>query len=174
MKNIFAVALAALVTFAGPAAAIQASATAKDAGVRKRNGPTTIRARRSTVVVFAPRRWAAEAKTNEGTAELVAHVSFAVEDVKRCKGATSIDVRMVFADRLVLAVDGQHHDVDLSSKFPDAAGAYLLKPDGKMCVITTPKDTAFLGDLLSHAVGEFFDVQACLQQGMSDPCGGGG
>jgi hypothetical protein len=131
-----------------------------------------IRVRRPTVVVFAPARWATEAKTNEGMSEMVAHVWFAIGDVKECKGATPIDVRMVFADHLEIDIDGQHDDIDLATRFPDSAGAYLLKPGKKMCVITTPNDAAFLGDLLSHAVGTFFEIPACLREGMSDPCGG--
>ena len=82
---------------------------------------------------------------------------------------------MVFADRLDVDIDAHHDKIDLARRFPDSAGAVLLKPGTKACAIATPKDTAFLGTLLSHAVGKFFDVPTCLQQGMSDdPCGVGG
>jgi hypothetical protein len=174
MKKILAAALATLITLGGSVAVDNTLTAAKGLNIRRENRPTTIRARRPTVVVFAPASWAADAKTSQETAEMVAHVSFAVEDVKRCKGAAVLDVRMVFADRLLVEIDGRHDGIDLARKFPDTAGAYLLKPGKKTCAIATPKDTAFLGDLLSHAVGTFFAVPACLKKGMSDPCEGGG
>jgi hypothetical protein len=88
MKKILAAALATLITLGGSVAVDDALAAAKGLNIRRENRPTTIRARRPTVVVFAPASWAADAKTSQETAEMVAHVSFAVEDVKRCKGGS--------------------------------------------------------------------------------------
>jgi hypothetical protein len=174
MMSVLTASLAMLVTVAGSNPRKHALATAKDTGRTKRGGSVSIRARRSTVVVFAPASWATDAKTDPGTVEMVAHVSFAVGDLKRCKGVAPIDIRMVFADRLEVNISGRHDDIDLARRFPDSAGAVLLKPGKKICAFATPHDTAFLGDLLTHAAGKFFDVATCLQQGMSDPCGEGG
>ena len=112
-----------------------------------------------------------ESKSDQGAVEKIAHVRFAVDDVNRCKGATRIAIRMVFADRLALTLDGRRTAIDLSHKFPDSAGAYLLRSGKKPCAIATPNDTASLGDILSEAVGEFFEVPGCLQKGISDVCG---
>jgi hypothetical protein len=118
-----------------------------------------------SVVVFAPAQWELDAKSDEGTREEIAHVRFAVGDVNRCKGAARIRVRMVFSERLVLPRDHGRTEIDLSSRFPDSAGAYLFRPGKKPCVLATPNDTAFLGEKLSQAVGEFFEVPECLQEG---------
>ena len=172
MTSVLTAILALLVTVAGSNS--HKNAVAADTGRTKHGGSVSIRARRSTVVVFAPASWATDAKTDPGTVEMVAHVSFAVGDLKRCKGVTPIDIRMVFADRLEVNISGRHDDIDLARRFPDSAGAVLLRPGKKICAFATPHDTAFLGDLLTHAAGKFFDVATCLQQGMSDPCGVGG
>ena len=139
----------------------------------KRARTTVVQVHRPTVIVFMPSQWALDAKSDDGAVEMIAHVRFAVDDVNKCKGATPIAVEMVFGDRLAVTLDGRRKAIDLSLKFPDSAGAYLLRSGKKSCAISTPKDTAFLGDILSHAVGEFFDVPGCLQKGMSDVCGAG-
>jgi hypothetical protein len=61
--------------------------------------------------------------------------------------------------RVTLA--GRRTTIDLSRRFPDSAGAYLFKPGRRPRALSTPDDTAFLGDIVSATVGEFFDVQAC-------------
>lgn len=132
---------------------------------------TVIDVRRPAVIVFAPSQWELDSESQAGVLEMVAHVRFAVDDMNRCKGATQIAVQMVFADRLALTFDGRRKVIDLSRKFPDSAGAYLFRPGRKPCSIATPGDTAFLGDILSEAVGEVFDVPMCLQKGMSKVCG---
>ena len=98
---------------------------------------------------------------------MIAHVRFAVGDVNKCKGPARIAVRMVFANQLAVTLDGQRRVIDLAGKLPDSAGAYLFKPDKKPCALATPGDTALLGDKLSQAVGEFFQVSECLQEGWS-------
>jgi hypothetical protein len=148
----------------------RASTRAAEKSASKAARTTVVRVDRPTVIVFAPPQWALDSKSDEGTLETIAHVRFAVDDVNRCKGTSRIAVGMVFADRLEVTLDGRRKVIDLSRKFPDSAGAYLLRPGKKPCAISTPRDTAFLGDLLSQAVGEFFDVPRCLQQGMSEVC----
>jgi hypothetical protein len=131
---------------------------------------TVVHVDRPTVIVFAPPQWVEDAKSNEGAVEMIAHVRFAVEDVNRCRGETPIAVRMVFADHLTVTLDGGRKAIDLSRNFPDSAGAYLFRTGKKPCMIATPMDTAFLGYILSHAVGEFFQIPGCLQEGLSDVC----
>lgn len=138
-------------------------------GIAAKRSETIVRVDRPTVIVFAPPQWKEDAKSSEGAVETIAHVRFAVDDVNRCKGSTPIDVRMVFADRLTVTLDGRRRVIDLSSKFPDSAGAYLFKPGKTPCALATPNDTAFLGDRLSQAVGQFFEVPVCLQKGWSGP-----
>lgn len=139
---------------------------------RRRQGirTTVVDVRRPTVIVFVPPQWAQDAKSSEGTVEMIAHVRFAVGDVNKCKGTTRIAVRMVFADRLALTLDGKRSVIDLSSKYPDSAGAYFFRPGKKPCSFATPNDTAFLGYKLSQAAGEFFEVPGCAQQGVPDVC----
>jgi hypothetical protein len=128
---------------------------------------TTLHVRAPTVIVFVPPSWGMAAKANEGEREMIAHIRFAVGDVNKCKGLARIAVRMVFADQLAVTLDGQRTVIDLAGKFPDSAGAYLFKPGKKPCAIATSDDTAFLGTKLSQAVGEFFEVSECLQEGWS-------
>jgi hypothetical protein len=137
---------------------------AKDSASR-RGKTTVVEVHRPTVIVFMPSQWALDAKSDEGAVEMIAHVRFAVDDVNKCRGTTAIAVRMVFADRLALSLDGHRTVIDLSRKFPDSAGAYLLKVGKKPRTLATPKDTAGLEDILSRAVGEFFDVPGCLHEG---------
>jgi hypothetical protein len=170
MTRIPTIVLATLLVVATPVTAGRTSARAAEKSASKPTRTTVVHVDRPTVIVFAPPQWAVDSKSDEGAVEMIAHVRFAVDDVNRCKGATRIAVQMVFADRLALTLDGRRTAIDLSRKFPDSAGAYLFRSGKKPCAISTPKDTAFLGDILSHAVGEFFDVPGCLQQGLSDVC----
>jgi hypothetical protein len=163
-------AAAFLLVVAVPATAEHASALGAE---KSKPSQTVVHVDRPTVIVFAPPQWKEDA--SEGGVETIAHVRFAVDDVNRCRGETPIDVRMVFADRLAVTLDGRRKVIDLSRRFPDAAGAYLFKPGKTPCAFATPNDTAFLGDKLSQAVGQFFEVPACLQKGWSRPvCGGAG
>jgi hypothetical protein len=170
MPRIFTFVLATLLVVATPVTADHASALAAAKGASKPAKTTVVDVDRPTVIVFAPPRWVVESNSDKGAVEMIAHVRFAVEDVNNCKGASPISVRMVFADRLAFSFEGRRTVVDLSRKFPDSAGAYLVRPGRKPCAIATPNDTAFLGDLLSRAVGEFFDVPGCREKGSSDVC----
>lgn len=173
MTRIPLISLTALVFVSASTAADCPSALAT-AKATKRTRTAVIHVDRPAVIVFAPPQWERDAKSDEGTREMVAHVRFAVGDVNRCKGAARIAVRMVFADHLALTGDGRDRDIDLSSRFPDSAGAFLFKPGKEPCSLATPRETDFLGDTLSQAVGEFFGVRACLQEGWSGPvCHGG-
>jgi hypothetical protein len=130
---------------------------------------TVVNGARPTVIVFAPPEWARAAGSDEGTVEMLGHIRFAVGDVNKCKGAKRIAVRMVLTDRLAVNLGGKRLNIDLAQESPDVAGAYLFRPGRKPCAITVPNDTAFLGDKLSQAVGEFFEVPGCLQQGWPTP-----
>jgi hypothetical protein len=157
--------LATLFVAATAVATGRRTALAAEKITSKRARTTVVQVHRPTVIVFVPPKWELDAKSDAGAVEMIAHVRFAVDDVNKCKGATDVTVRMVFADRLALSLDGQRTVIDLSSKFPDSAGAYLLRSGKKPRAIATPNDTAGLGDILSHAVGEFFDVPGCLHAG---------
>lgn len=166
MKRISPSAVTCLVIAVSTAIAAHTLAHGAEKLASKRS-QTVVHVDRPTVIVFAPPQWEQDAKSSEGAAETIAHVRFAVDDVNGCKGSAPIEVRMVFADSLAVTVDGRRKVIDLSRKFPDAAGAYLFAPRKKSCVLTTPNDTAFFGDKLSQAVGQLFQVPACLQKGWS-------
>lgn len=146
---------------ANPLAAAQGPMSAKS----KRRTTAVVQVHGPTVVVFAPPRWELEAERDPGAVEELAHVRFAVADVNSCKGTTALTVLLVFASRLALRLDGRRTVIDLSRKFPDSPGAYLLKPGKKPRALVTPNDAAGLGDILSRAVGEFFGVPGCLRAG---------
>jgi hypothetical protein len=165
MTRTTAIILAALFLAATTGAAGRTSALAAEKITSKRARTTVVQVHRPTVIVFVPPKWALDAKSDHGAVEMIAHVRFAVDDVNKCKGATGIAVRMVFADRLALTLDGQRTVIDLARTFPDSAGAYLLRSGKEPRAIATPNDTAGLGDILSRAVGEFFDVPGCLHEG---------
>jgi hypothetical protein len=154
--------LAILFATATTVATSRRSAVAAERVAAKRAKTTVVEVHQPTVIVFAPPQWELDAKSDKGAVEMIAHVRFAVDDVNKCKGPNAITVRMVFADRLDLTLDGQHMAIDLSRTFPDSAGAYLLKSGKKPLAIATPKDTAGLGDILTRAVGGFFDILGCL------------
>jgi hypothetical protein len=165
VKRTSAIILTTLVVAATIVATRTTALAAKDIASRRAKTTVVVEVHRPTVIVFMPSQWALDAKSDEGAVEEIAHVRFAVDDVNKCKGTTAIAVRMVFADRLALSLAGHRTVIDLSRKFPDSAGAYLLKLGKKPRALATPKDTAGLGDILSRAVGEFFDVPGCLHEG---------
>ena len=167
MGRIPVISLATLIMVSASATLDWTPVVAAEKSPSKRVRTTTVHVRGPTVIVFVPPSWEVEAKAHEGAREMIAHVRFAVEDVNKCKGSARISVRMVSADQLALTLDGQRRVIDLAGKFPDSAGAYLFKPGKKPCAIATSDDTAFLGTKLSQAVGEFFEVSVCLQEGWS-------
>jgi hypothetical protein len=175
MERIPITSLATLIVVAAFATVDCRSAAAAEKNPSRRVRTITVKVRGPTVVVFLPPSWGVAAKTDGGAREMVAHVRFAVGDVNKCRGPARIAVRMVFADRLALTLDGQRSVIDLAAKHPDSAGAYLFKPGKKPCAVSTPHDTAFLGDTVSQAVGEFFQVSECLREGWSSMvCPGAG
>jgi hypothetical protein len=154
----------AMLVAATTAAAERKSALAAEKVAPKHARTTAVQVDRPTVIVFVPPQWALDAKSDAGAVESIAHVRFAVDDLKKCKGTADVDVRMVFADRLALSFEGKRTLIDLSRQFSDSAGAYLLRSGKKPRAIANSDDTAGLGDILSRAVGEFFDVPGCLHE----------
>ena len=103
----------------------------------------------------------AEIQSDQGMGDDVAHLQFALAEVKRCLGALPVTVRLAATRRIELEDEGKVTTLLIP---PDAArdiGAVLVRPGAEPLVVDGREGRATLNLRLAEAAAAYFDAPAC-------------
>jgi hypothetical protein len=121
----------------------------------------TIQVTGPVVVGFFPPVTDSEIENEPGTREGIAHLQFALSDVARCLQGLPVTVRLELTRVLVFESGGKRTVARIPGDWPQAVGAYLVRPGAAPEVVYAQAGPSSLGILLPNAAAEYFGVPAC-------------
>jgi|GEM_PF-3583829 len=112
----------------------------------------------ATLVVFAPPSMPAE--TDDGSAEALAHLQFAVEDTQRCLKPKKIKLVHFFAD-VVVVRNGAKVETFPVHRLDQAIGGILVEPGRDARLVVSEVGPSSLQRLLPDAAADYWGAKAC-------------
>ncbi len=111
-----------------------------------------------TIIAFAPP--SVETATDEGSAEAIAHLQFALDDISRCASSRKIKVVILYADAIEMHDSAGARSLAVN-RFGQGIGGVLVAPGRQPRVVASKEGPSMLQQLLPEAVAAYWGVEAC-------------
>ncbi|WP_146165783.1 hypothetical protein [Stenotrophomonas panacihumi] len=113
-----------------------------------------------TIVAFAPP--SVETATDEGAAEAIAHLQFALDDVSKCASSKHVKIKVVFvyADAIEMRDSGTTRALAVN-RLGQGIGGVLVAPGRQAHVVASREGPSMLQELLPEAVSAYWGIEAC-------------
>ena len=103
----------------------------------------------------------AEIQSDQGMGNDVAHLQFALAEVKRCLGAQRVTVRFAATRRIELDDEGKLTTLLIPPDPPRDIGALLVRPGAEPLIVDGREGRSTLTLRLAEAAADYFDAPAC-------------
>lgn len=113
-----------------------------------------------SIIAFAPSDM--KGSQEEGAAEAVAHLRFAVEDTYQCLQPMKLHVSFHYADRIAVRT-GKRRELLQVHQLGQAVGAVIVEPGRRPQVIYSTDGPSTLQYLLPQAAAAYWGITACEQ-----------
>jgi hypothetical protein len=118
---------------------------------------------RPTVIGYFPPAADSAAAEEDGYAEGVAHVGFALQDAEKCLGRDSARVALVVDTAVRFQYHGRTDTLRFSRVDSLSFGAYLIAPERQPRLVDVPWPSALI-PAVAEAIPEYFHRQPCPER----------